>query len=241
LPPIKYDDDGTVSDRLLCAVIAPSFVHLLDAAPGAALQDAVQTQRVQAGTLGVMRFTLLWPHSERVSKGALTRHLNARHNVHAAWDAIDIQDAARRTAWWANTVVPKMVEAGFGRWDKAADGWGFVKASIAQLQSPAIAQRLTNMLQLTPEEVATSARPQYAGLAAPAGARAAGEGGVGPNAAAAAHPAGVANPGAPAVAALPAGLAPGDGAMDDVVAPPAQVRRLDGMQAAAEARAAGMS
>jgi hypothetical protein len=157
LPNLQPGANGAVPERLLCSVIAPAFVKLLDGEnPG---NRAIEQLRADASTLGIMRLTLLWPSSNRVSKGAVTRHLSLNANVSAAWEQIGIDDPARRSQWWLTTVCSRLVQLGLGSCQKQNDGNGYVKPTREELQTEDIQNTLREHFQLTPEDVIATLAP----------------------------------------------------------------------------------
>lgn len=151
LPAIARNADGAIPNRLLCSVIAPAFVKLLDG--DGVTENDERAIRADAATLGVMRLTLLWPGCSRVSKGAVTRHLRAQVGVHEAWSAIGIEDVTRKSAWWATTVAARLKGLGLGDIAKHNDGMGYIKPTRAELATEAVQQALRDNFQLTPQEV----------------------------------------------------------------------------------------
>ena len=155
MPHLKRLPSGKACDRLICQTLAPAFVRLLDE-PDTSVdaQTTLHMRQVEAATAGLMRVTLLWPNSDRVSRGAVTRHLQSGVGVHAAWSVLQATEAKRKSAWWASHVVPALVDdLKLGSWQQAGDGWGYQKPSRAELAASGISEKLMLRLQLPVHDI----------------------------------------------------------------------------------------
>jgi hypothetical protein len=72
MPMIPDNADSDFVDRILCQLFAPAFAHLFDDPSRSVESTRSVATKIEAGTLGLMRATLLWKDASRVSKGAGT-------------------------------------------------------------------------------------------------------------------------------------------------------------------------
>ena len=146
-----------MNPRLFCQVLAPAFVHLLD--EPADDVDPVQeaTRQLEAATLGLMRETLTWPGAASVSKGMVTKKLNAADQghvaLHAGWSKAQGHSNAARSEWWLLHVAGALSRMGLGRVALAADGSRYFKPTMDELQSRELHSLLAQRFQLSPEAV----------------------------------------------------------------------------------------
>jgi hypothetical protein len=139
MPVLRPSETGEVDPKIFCRVLAPAFVHLLDEDPrgGAALAGAHRI--LEAAILGLMKETLLWPSSSFVSKGMITRFLNAcaqgTQSPSAAWQHVQGHSSTTRSQWWLQNVALELVRHGFGSTVQAQDGVRWLKPTQEEMSA----------------------------------------------------------------------------------------------------------
>jgi hypothetical protein len=152
VPPIPTDTSAPFDNRIFCRLFAPAFVHLLDETDTQQIEVTV-AQRIEAATIGLMRATLLWKNTARVSKGTVTRNLGSHTDIAPAWAALPVAEPKQQSQWWETNIVPRLVELRLGTWTQGPEGFGYNKPTPADFDEPARVRTLQERLQLTAEQV----------------------------------------------------------------------------------------
>ena len=146
--------------RLFCQVLAPAFVHFLDDEVDVVDPIAEAARLLEAAIVGLMREALLWPGTTFVSKGMVTRKLQAADRgtatLHPGWSKALGHSNTARSEWWLANVAAGLERLGIGQIANGPDGQRYVKPTAADLAVPQLATLLMERLQLEAPAVARS-------------------------------------------------------------------------------------
>ncbi len=158
LPTLVTNENAPLDEKIIAKILAPAYVHLLDIVDTRDIMQASETQRIETATIALMRITLTWVGSNRVSKGGITRFLNHADMglgppAHTVWSLLSAHTNSLKANWWLSNVVPRLLELGLGKLATRGDGQGYCKPTVADLYQEPIKEVLRTVLDLAPEDV----------------------------------------------------------------------------------------